>query len=69
MGHARRFLEQGKHVKVTIMFRMREMRRPENGYEILRRATEELAEVARVENPPPDKLPGRDLSMDLRAAV
>jgi translation initiation factor IF-3 len=66
---AARFLTSGYHVKLTIMFRMREMRRPENGYEILRRATEELAEVARVENPPPDKLPGRDLSMVLRPAV
>ena len=62
------FLKSGYHVKLTIMFRMREMRRPENGYEILRRATEELAEVARVENPPPEKLPGRDLSMVLRPA-
>jgi translation initiation factor IF-3 len=66
---AEKFLTSGYHVKLTIMFRMREMRRPENGYEILRRATEELAEVARVENPPPDKLPGRDLSMVLRPAV
>ncbi|MCK5379347.1 MAG: translation initiation factor IF-3, partial [Acidobacteria bacterium] len=28
---ARKFLDKGKHVKVTIMFRRREMRRPENG--------------------------------------
>ena len=38
---ARKFLEQGKHVKVTIMFRMREMRRPENGFELLRRVAED----------------------------
>ncbi len=66
---AQKFLESGYHVKLTIMFRMREMRRPENGYEILRRATEELAEIARIENPPPKALTGRDLSMVLRPSA
>jgi translation initiation factor IF-3 len=62
---AERFLTSGYHVKLTIMFRMRELRRPENGYELLRRATEELAEVANVQTPPPEKLSGRDLTMVL----
>lgn len=66
---AEKFLKSGYHVKLTIMFRMREMRRPENGYEILRRATEELAEVAQIENPPPKALSGRDLSMVLRPSA
>lgn len=60
------FLESGYHVKLTIMFRMRELRRPENGYDILDRATMRLARVAVVENPPPERLSGRDLSMVLR---
>ncbi len=60
---AQRFLEQGKQVKVTIMFRMREMRRPENGYEILRRVREALADVAKVEREPPPELESRDLTM------
>jgi len=60
------FLKSGYHVKLTIMFRMRELRRPENGYEILRRATRKLEPVAAVENPPPEQLSGRDLSMVLK---
>ena len=63
---AREFLEQGKHVKVTIMFRMREMRRPENGYEILRRVREELKDVAKMDREPARELEGRDLTMVLR---
>ncbi len=63
---ANKFLKTGYHVKLTIMFRMRELRRPENGYEILKRATRKLALVAAVENPPPDRLSGRDLSMVLK---
>jgi len=63
---AQKFLEEGKHVKVTIMFRMRELRRPENGYEILRRVREELAEVAKVDREPSRELEGRDLTMVLR---
>jgi len=63
---ANKFLKSGQHVKLTIMFRMRELRRPENGYEILQRATRKLAPVAAVETPPPDRLSGRDLSMVLR---
>jgi translation initiation factor IF-3 len=63
---AQKFLEEGKHVKVTIMFRMRELRRPENGYEVLRRVRDELAEVAKVDREPSRELEGRDLTMVLR---
>ena len=62
---ARKFLDQGKHVKVTIMFRMREMRRPENGFDLLRRVAEDLADVAKVDRMP-DRLEGRDLTMVIR---
>ena len=62
---ARKFLEQGKHVKVTIMFRMREMRRPENGFDLLRRVADELEDVAKLERMP-DRLEGRDLTMVMR---
>jgi len=65
---AEEFLSSGYHVKLTIMFRMRELRRPENGYDLLDRATEELADVAIVENPPPKRLQGRDLAMVLKPA-
>ncbi len=63
---AQKFLEEGKHVKITIMFRMREMRRPENGYEVLRRVRIELADVAKVDREPTKELEGRDLTMVLR---
>lgn len=68
VGMAERFLKKGKHVKVTIMFRRREMRRPENGFELLRRVAEELADVAVMEREPPRELQGRDLSMMLKPA-
>jgi translation initiation factor IF-3 len=68
VGMAERFLRKGCHVKLTVMFRMREMRRPENGYEILKRAVDELSELATVESPPPEQLAGRDLSMVLKPA-
>jgi translation initiation factor IF-3 len=63
---AQKFLEQGKHVKITIMFRMREMRRPENGYEVLRRVREQLDSIAKVDREPSKELEGRDLTMVLR---
>ena len=66
LGMAESFLRDGYQVKLTVMFRMRELRRPENGYELLSRATERLADVARVETPPPPELNGRDLSMVFR---
>ena len=62
---ARKFIDQGKHVKVTIMFRMREMRRPENGFDLLRRVAEDLGDVAKVDRMP-DRLEGRDLTMVMR---
>jgi translation initiation factor IF-3 len=65
---AERFLKDGYHVKLTIMFRMRELRRPENGYELLRRASDELSEVASVQTAPPKELTGRDLTMVLMPA-
>ena len=46
---ARRFLESGKKVKVTIFFRYRQLRRPELGAEILDRVAKELADISEVE--------------------
>ena len=62
---ARKFLDKGKHVKITIMFRRREMRRPENGFEILRRIAEALGDIAKVDRMPTE-LEGRDLTMVIR---
>ncbi len=62
---ARKFLEEGKHVKVTIMFRMREMRRPENGFDLLQRVADDLSDIAKVDQMP-TRLEGRDLTMVVR---
>jgi translation initiation factor IF-3 len=60
-GHVVRFLNQGARVKVTIMFRGREMAHTELGRKLLDRLTEDLKELATVENYP--KLDGRNMVM------
>jgi len=59
--HILRFLDAGAKVKVTIMFRGREMAYPELGRTILERLEADLADVAVVENQP--KLEGRNMHM------
>lgn len=46
---ARKFLEQGKKVKVTVFFRYKELRRPELGSDVLDRVVEETKDIAEVE--------------------
>jgi translation initiation factor IF-3 len=58
-----RFLGEGHKVKVTIMFRGREMSHPELGKKILDRVAENVAEVSKVELYP--KLDGRNMIMVL----
>jgi translation initiation factor IF-3 len=60
-GHIERFLNQGNKVKLTIMFRGREMAHTDLGAKILRRLEEDLAEIAAVETPA--KLDGRNMTM------
>ncbi|HET7275710.1 MAG TPA: translation initiation factor IF-3 [Longimicrobiaceae bacterium] len=50
--HARRFLEEGNKVKLTMMFRGRQMAHPELGREVLERVVEEIADVGKVESSP-----------------
>jgi translation initiation factor IF-3 len=57
------FLGEGHKVKVTIMFRGREMQHPELGKKILDEVAEKVADVARVEVVP--KLDGRNMIMVL----
>jgi translation initiation factor IF-3 len=61
--HARRFLEEGNKVKLTMMFRGRQVTHPEIGQEVLARVTEDLAEVGKVEARP--SFEGRTMSMVL----
>ncbi len=63
LGHVRRFLQQGHKVKVTIMFRGREMAHPELGKRILDRVAEDLKDLATVEMKP--VMAGRDMNMVL----
>jgi translation initiation factor IF-3 len=60
-GHIERFLKQGARVKVTIMFRGREMAHTELGRKLLDRLTEDLKELATVDAYP--KLDGRNMVM------
>jgi len=59
--HILRFLDAGAKVKVTIMFRGREMAYPELGRNILERLEADLDGIATVENQP--KLEGRNMHM------
>jgi translation initiation factor IF-3 len=63
MRHVVRFLEQGAKVKLTIMFRGREMAHPEIGRQILERVADDVAQLAVVETAP--KQDGRNMTMVL----
>jgi translation initiation factor IF-3 len=58
-----RFLGEGHKVKITIMFRGREMSHPELGKKILDQVAEQVTAVAKVEAAP--KLDGRNMIMVL----
>jgi translation initiation factor IF-3 len=60
-GHILRFLKQGQKVKVTIMFRGREMAHPERGEALLRKVADELAEFGTIEQSPNQE--GRNMIM------
>jgi translation initiation factor IF-3 len=62
-GHVQRFLKARDKVKVTIMFRGREMAHPERGEMILNRLAEELQDLAVVEQRPQQD--GRNMTMML----
>jgi translation initiation factor IF-3 len=64
LSHAKRFLDDGDKVKVTIMFRGRDLRRPENGRKLLERVIEMMTEIAIVESAP-GAIINRDMSMVL----
>lgn len=62
-GHVERFLEEGDKVKVTIMFRGREMAHTELGAKLLERLAKELSGTSQVETAP--KQDGRNMTMVL----
>ncbi len=61
--HARTFLEEGNKVKVTMMFRGRQVTHPELGADVLNRVFESVKEIAKIEMHP--KLEGRNMTMVL----
>ncbi|HIU24137.1 translation initiation factor IF-3 [Olsenella sp. Marseille-QA0557] len=60
-NHVMRFLKKGARVKITIMFRGREMAHPEQGLNVLERLAEDLKPYATVESQP--KMEGRNMHM------
>ena len=62
-GHVERFLKQQNKVKVTIMFRGRELLHPERGEAILLQLAEDVEELATIESKP--NLDGRNMIMML----
>ena len=62
-GHVTRFLKRKDKVKITIMFRGREVTHPERGQQLLERLAEELKDLATVEQRP--NLDGRNMTMML----
>jgi translation initiation factor IF-3 len=61
--HAREFLSDGNKVKVTMMYRGRQMAHIELGREVLDRVAQELKDIGKIEQEP--KLEGRNMSMVL----
>ena len=62
-GHVIRFLKKGARVKITIMFRGREMAHPEQGRLVLDRLAADLKDVATVEQKP--LMEGRNMHMTI----
>ena len=63
LRRAERFLQEGDKVKLSVMFRGREITHPELGRQLLQRAQEHLDAVAAVEKPP--TMEGRLMNMIL----
>ena len=62
-SHVERFLRKGDKVKLTIMFRGRELVHPHLGERLLRRMADELADIGEIESEP--NLDGRNMVMML----
>ncbi len=63
MKHVVRFLGEGNKVKLTIMFRGREMAHPELGMKILKRVADDVTDFAVIESDP--RQDGRNMTMVL----
>lgn len=63
--HARAFLEAGNKVKVTVVFKGREITYKEHGEEILKRVAEKVSDIAKIEQEA--KLEGKHMAIILTA--
>ena len=63
LGHIQKFIEKKNKVKVTVVFRGREITLTERGKEVLEQISESAGEFASIEQPP--KLEGRTMTMVL----
>ena len=67
MKKVREFLAEGNKVKVTVMFRGREVTIPQEGLDQLQKMVDHLTAEAKVESPP--KREGRTMFMMLAPVV
>ncbi len=67
LKRARSFLAEGHKVKVTVMFRGREVTIPQKGLDQLQRMVADLGDAVKVENKP--RMEGRTMSMMLAPAA
>lgn len=63
LRHVKRFLDEGNKVKISILFRGREIAHPEFGKEMLNRFVEEVKDLTVIEQAP--RLEGRNMVMIL----
>ncbi len=61
LNRAHKFLTEGNKVKISVVFRGREITHPDLGRALLDRVTSTLADIGTQEQPP--QLAGRDMSM------
>ena len=61
LGHARKFIEKGNRVQITMMFRGREMMHIDNGRKIMEEVVESLEDIAKVDREP--RLQGKRITM------
>lgn len=63
VAQGRQFLEKGNKVQVVCIFRGRQLRHPEHGYNVMTEVAQSLADVSKVESPA--KMMGRRMTMTL----
>jgi len=63
LRHAEEFLSKGSKLKLTLMFRGREMQHPDLGFDVVNRAVKDLEHIGQADNAP--KQVGRNITMTM----